>query len=134
MDLHQPLKAGVRLSALQGLSVVSATLRLSAPQRAVAGWLERTSLQAAALAVVAAAGTVAGAVEGTAADKGQLQAPQGSAAAAAGRMMLATLPADTLPLNTHPGTQRSLAWLRARLLQDTARGAGLFTLCRRLTA
>jgi hypothetical protein len=77
-------------------------------------------------------GTLVGAVEDTVVDKGHM-APS-AAAAAAGRMMLATLPADTLPLNTHPGTQRSSARLRARLPRDTARGAGLFTLCRRRIA
>ena len=86
------------------------------------------------LAAAVVAGTLAGAEVGTVADKEQLQAPQGSAAAAAGRMMLRTRRVDTLPLNTHPGTQRSSARLRARLPRDTARGAGLFTLCRRRIA
>ena len=68
---------------------------------------------------------------GTAVVKERQYRQPDAAAAAAGRMMLAILPADTLPLNTHPGTQRSSARLRARLPRDTARGAGLFTLCRR---
>ena len=67
---------------------------------------------------------------GTAVVKERQYRQPDAAAAAAGRMMLAILPADTLPLNTHPGTQRSSARLRARLPRDTARGAGLFTLCR----